>query len=94
MQRFITAGLTVLLVSFVAPDAKAETRAEHQLRLTHPAPIAKMASAQPKMEPSAQPKANGIPVSMQSTSQPESTKLSERDRLIQERQQQIVIPVQ
>ncbi len=93
MQRLITTGLTVLLVSLVAPGTKAETRIERQLQLTHPTPISTSLSSQAKVATSAQNKANAGNDAVK-PEKVQSSQLSERDRLVQERQRQIILPVQ
>ncbi len=92
MQRLITAGLTVLLVSFVAPGTQAQTRIERQLQLTHPSQTATTETTQPTT--SAQNKANAGDDAVKPEAKSLSSQLSERDRLVQERQRQILIPVQ
>lgn len=89
MNRFAGTGLSVLLFSaLVATAAHAETRIERQLQLTHPAKIAQNTPAKPAVASLATPK----PTNAATANPVNQENLSERDRLILERQRQIIIP--
>jgi hypothetical protein len=87
MERMITVGLTVLLVSLTAPNAKAETKVETQQQQVQP--------AQTNTQTSVEYSTNNLnEAKTASTAQTKTPKLSERDRIIREYQTQTIIPAQ
>ncbi|UBF28385.1 hypothetical protein K9N68_11195 [Kovacikia minuta CCNUW1] len=87
MERMITVGLTLLLVSLTAPNTKAETKSESQPQQPQPVQV----SPQPSVEYST----NSVErAKAESTTQAKPVKLSERDRIIREYQTQTIIPAQ
>lgn len=98
MNRVITTGLFVLaLAALNAPNANANTRLGQQLRLTQPNFNATQSSVQPAAERSTVEKLKATDTQTQPviTVQPTANQpLSERDRLILERQQLRLIPRQ
>jgi hypothetical protein len=94
MNRPVISGISIVLLSALAvPDAKAETRVEAQLRLTHPNQIAVNHPIQPT-ENSNQKKATLINEEVRQSNAETKKKLSERDRIIQEYRTQTVVPPQ
>jgi hypothetical protein len=94
MNRVITTGLFVFaLAALTAPNANADTRLRQQLRLTpsHTEPIQAIA----ERSETEKAKVNEPQTKPLATAQPTATQpLSERDRLILERQQLRLIPRQ
>jgi hypothetical protein len=87
MERIITVGLTVLLVSLTAPNAKAETKVETQQQ--------QAPSAQTNTQAPVEYSTNNLKgTKTESTPQAQAPKLSERDRIIREYQTQTIIPAQ
>lgn len=93
MKRTNLLGTSLLLLSaLMVSNAQAETRVEHQLQLTHPRQVAVKTS-----EAASTPKTSTVTLTDAQIEQVAPVKeatpnLSERDRLILERQQQRVIP--
>lgn len=93
MKRINLFGTSLLLLStLIISNAQAETRVEYQLQLTHPRQVAVRTS-----EATSTPKNNTVTltdaqIDQAAPVQEATPNLSERDRLILERQQQRVIP--
>jgi hypothetical protein len=95
MKRMIGTGLSLLLLTaLTVPSAKAETKIDRQLQLTHPTRTTNGVTMQSPMDASTQEKTNvteGQVAEQKTVTSEQTPNLSERDRIIQEYQTQRVI---
>ena len=94
MKRTLIAGLSVLVLSALTTTAaRADSRVEAQLRLTHPTRMATNSTVQPVATPR-KTAVNETGERGQTANPQVAPQLSERDRLILQYQTQTVIPAE